>query len=159
MQGSETVINICHNEHISNYLMLWLYNVFICFAMCRPFSDRPITYLYNTLHYYENKLRERPNLKRRLVVAVIMSQQEIRPQGWALTEAYRQYLARPPDDITWNPELSYYTALVRRLVNSILFTFKAQYLLSDRTEFVSITQEGDDIYDDHNMYIMKFRWC
>ncbi|XP_063877362.1 mediator of RNA polymerase II transcription subunit 23-like [Scylla paramamosain] len=88
-------------------------------GMLYKFHDRPITYLYNTLHYYENKLRERPNLKRRLVVAVIMSQQEIRPQGWALTEAYRQYLARPPDDITWNPELSYYTALVRRLVNTM----------------------------------------
>ncbi|XP_042237503.1 mediator of RNA polymerase II transcription subunit 23-like [Homarus americanus] len=83
------------------------------------FHDRPITYLYNTFHYYENKLRERPNLKRRLVVAVIMSQQEIRPQGWALTEAYRQYLARPQEDIAWNPALSYYTALVRRLVNTM----------------------------------------
>lgn len=88
-------------------------------GMLYKFHDRPITYLYNTFHYYENKLRERPNLKRRLVVAVIMSQQEIRPQGWALTEAYRQYLARPPDDIVWNPGLSYYTALVRRLVNTM----------------------------------------
>lgn len=83
------------------------------------FHDRPITYLYNTFHYYESKLRERPNLKRRLVVAVIMSQQEIRPPGWALTEAYKQYLARPADDIVWNPGLPYYTALVKRLVNTM----------------------------------------
>ncbi|XP_064096367.1 mediator of RNA polymerase II transcription subunit 23-like [Macrobrachium nipponense] len=85
------------------------------------FHDRPITYLYNTFHYYESKLRERPNLKRRLVVAVIMSQQEIRPPGWALTEAYKQYLGRSADDIVWNPGLPYYTALVKRLVNSILY--------------------------------------
>ncbi|XP_037789098.1 mediator of RNA polymerase II transcription subunit 23-like isoform X2 [Penaeus monodon] len=88
-------------------------------GMLYKFHDRPITYLYNTFHYYENKLRERPNLKRRLVVAVIMSQQEIHPQGWALTEAYHQYLARPPDDIAWNPDLSYYTSLVRRLVHTM----------------------------------------
>ncbi|KAK4327235.1 hypothetical protein Pmani_002291 [Petrolisthes manimaculis] len=88
-------------------------------GMLYKFHDRPITYLYNTFHYYESKLRERPNLKRRLVVAVIMSQQEIRPTNWALTEAYRQYLTRPPEDIAWNPGLSYYTALVRRLVHTI----------------------------------------
>lgn len=88
-------------------------------GMLYKFHDRPITYLYNTFHYYENKLRERPNLKRRLVAAVIMSQQEIRPPGWALTEAYRQYLSRPAEDIGWNPGLSYYTALVRRLVNTM----------------------------------------
>lgn len=29
------------------------------------FHDRPVTYLYNTLHYYESKLRDRPPLKRK----------------------------------------------------------------------------------------------
>lgn len=29
--------------------------------------DRPITYLYNTLHFYERILRDRPSLKRKLV--------------------------------------------------------------------------------------------
>lgn len=91
------------------------------YCICFVPADRPITYLYNTFHYYESKLRERPNLKRRLVVAVIVSQQDIRPTNWALTEEYRQYLSRPPEDIAWNPGLSYYTALVRRLVHSILF--------------------------------------
>lgn len=31
------------------------------------FHDRPITYLYNTLHFYERKLRDRPALKKTLV--------------------------------------------------------------------------------------------
>lgn len=29
--------------------------------------DRPVTYLYNTLHFYERKLRDRPALKKYLV--------------------------------------------------------------------------------------------
>lgn len=32
------------------------------------FHERPITYLYNTLFYYEQKLRDRPLLKRKLVI-------------------------------------------------------------------------------------------
>lgn len=50
------------------------------------FHDRPITYLYNTLHYYEHKLRDRPSLKRKLVGAVILSQEK--EKNWALTEQY-----------------------------------------------------------------------
>ena len=35
------------------------------------FVDRPMTYLYNTLHYYEHKLRDRPALKKKLVQSII----------------------------------------------------------------------------------------
>jgi hypothetical protein len=35
------------------------------------FHDRPVTYLYNTLHYYEKKLKDRPLIKRKLVHAII----------------------------------------------------------------------------------------
>ncbi|KAA0195993.1 hypothetical protein HAZT_HAZT000789 [Hyalella azteca] len=75
------------------------------------FHDHPITYLYNTLHYYEGRLRESPKLKRQLVAAVIGN--SVKPKGWALTE---EYLATPPEEITWVPKPSYYTALIRRLV-------------------------------------------
>ena len=34
-------------------------------------KDRPITYLYNTLHYYEHCLRDKPALKKKLVGAII----------------------------------------------------------------------------------------
>lgn len=36
-------------------------------------ADRPVTYLYNTLHYYERHLRERANLKRKLVHTIMSS--------------------------------------------------------------------------------------
>ena len=37
-------------------------------------TDRPVTYLYNTLHYYEQRLREKATLKKKLVGAVIGQQ-------------------------------------------------------------------------------------
>ncbi|CAL4068022.1 unnamed protein product, partial [Meganyctiphanes norvegica] len=90
-------------------------------GMLYKFHDRPITYLYNTFHYYESKLRELPSLKRRLVMAVIVSQQECHPSGWALTEPYQKYLTFPQEDTQplWTPNLSYYTDIVKRLVNTI----------------------------------------
>lgn len=39
--------------------------VFLCFI------DRPVTFLYNTLHYYEHCLRDKPALKKKLVGAII----------------------------------------------------------------------------------------
>lgn len=35
------------------------------------FHDRPITYLYNTLHYYETVLRDKVLLKRKLVSNIV----------------------------------------------------------------------------------------
>ncbi|KAH0534921.1 mediator of RNA polymerase II transcription subunit 23 [Cotesia glomerata] len=87
------------------------------------FHDRPVTYLYNTLHYYENKLRDRPFLKRRLVAAVLGSLREIRAPTWALSEQFLQYMTRATDEtITWIPELDYYIRLVRRMVETMVGT-------------------------------------
>ncbi|XP_017776006.1 PREDICTED: mediator of RNA polymerase II transcription subunit 23 [Nicrophorus vespilloides] len=74
------------------------------------FHDRPVTYLYNTLHYYEAKLHDRPPLKRRLVGAVLGSLKD------TLSEPYQVYLAR--DDV-WIPELDYYIQLVKRVVDTV----------------------------------------
>ena len=35
------------------------------------FHDRPITYLYNTLHYYEHRIRDRRMLKKKLVSSIV----------------------------------------------------------------------------------------
>ncbi|XP_034947212.1 mediator of RNA polymerase II transcription subunit 23 [Chelonus insularis] len=84
------------------------------------FHDRPVTYLYNTLHYYETTLRDRAPLKRRLVAAVLGSLREIRPPAWALTEPFLVYMSRTGDEaITWVPELDYYIRLVRRMVETM----------------------------------------
>uniref|UniRef100_A0A182XM38 Mediator of RNA polymerase II transcription subunit 23 n=1 Tax=Anopheles quadriannulatus TaxID=34691 RepID=A0A182XM38_ANOQN len=84
------------------------------------FHDRPITYLYNTLHYYERKLRDRPQLKKRLVGTVVGSLKDVRPENWALTEAYQAYMmTKESDNVNWVPELSYYINLVRRMQDTM----------------------------------------
>ncbi|XP_055535725.1 mediator of RNA polymerase II transcription subunit 23 [Wyeomyia smithii] len=83
------------------------------------FHDRPITYLYNTLHYYERRLRDRPQLKKRLVGTVIGSLKDVRPDNWALTEQYQSYMLKKDETITWIPELTYYIHLVRRMQDTI----------------------------------------
>ncbi|XP_014226928.1 mediator of RNA polymerase II transcription subunit 23-like [Trichogramma pretiosum] len=83
------------------------------------FHDRPITYLYNTLHYYEKRLIDNPNLKRRLVSA-IMESRESRIPGFFLTEPYQKYIGQAAiDDSPWVPELDYYVRLVQRLMKTI----------------------------------------
>ncbi|KFB44984.1 AGAP006046-PA-like protein [Anopheles sinensis] len=84
------------------------------------FHDRPITYLYNTLHYYERKLRDRPQLKKRLVGTVVGSLESVRPEHWALTEQYEAYMVKKENDnVNWVPELSYYINLVRRMQDTM----------------------------------------
>lgn len=78
-----------------------------------------MTYLYNTLHFYERKLRDRPPSKKRLVAAVTGALSEMRPPNWALTEQYQAYITMPDAEATcWNPELSYYISIMRRFIDS-----------------------------------------
>ncbi|XP_020892514.2 mediator of RNA polymerase II transcription subunit 23 [Exaiptasia diaphana] len=84
------------------------------------FHARPVTYLYNTLHYYEKSLQEKPTLKKKLVSAIIGAQRDIKPQGWfrCLSRGYLDYLYRS-EDASWTPDLSYYSNLIGRLVDTI----------------------------------------
>lgn len=81
-------------------------------------SDRPVTYLYNTLHYYELKVRERTSLKRRLVFAVLGSLQDSKVTGFGLSEPYQKYMQGPTE--SWTPELDYFMWLIQRICDSIL---------------------------------------
>ncbi|XP_071507366.1 mediator of RNA polymerase II transcription subunit 23-like [Diadema antillarum] len=83
------------------------------------FHDRPVTYLFNTLHYYEKKLRDRPALKRKLVGVIISAQKGIRPPTWCLTQAYLDFLAKPQDDVSWEPDHDFYINLIKRLVDTL----------------------------------------
>ena len=78
--------------------------------------DRPVTYRYNTLHYYERVLWDRPQLKRKLVSAVLGTAEG--SKGWPLSEPYLSYMQQQLDK--WTPELDYYVKLIRRIVESIL---------------------------------------
>lgn len=105
-------------------------------------ADRPVTYLYNTLHYYERHLRDRTNLKRKLVHAIMSSlkvngsggrsppenphpplfltEQDNRTPGWCLSETYLKFGMNPREDNVWIPDDTYYCKLIGRLVDNIL---------------------------------------
>lgn len=93
-------------------------------GMLYKFHDRPIIYLYNTLHYYERQLRDRPSLKRKLVGTIINSLKDVRPGNWALTEPYQvnyiqyQFPDINTNDVLWNPDIGYYISLVKRFIDS-----------------------------------------
>ncbi|XP_064196166.1 mediator of RNA polymerase II transcription subunit 23 [Anguilla rostrata] len=83
------------------------------------FHDRPVTYLYNTLHYYEMQLRERTNLKRKLVHAIMSSLKDNRTPGWCLSETYLKCGMNPREDNAWVPDDTYYCKLIGRLVDTM----------------------------------------
>lgn len=83
------------------------------------FHDRPVTYLYNTLHFFEKKLRERPNLKKKLVGTIIGAQKTVKPTGWCLSVPYQEYLNRHGEDVNWEPNQSYYVTVIGRLVDTM----------------------------------------
>ncbi|GFU50837.1 mediator of RNA polymerase II transcription subunit 23 [Trichonephila clavipes] len=83
------------------------------------FHDRPLTYLYNTLHYYEQRLRDRPPLKKKLVSAIIGSLKDVRPEGWALSEGYIAYTQDTSEELNWIPDHDYYVKLIGRLVDTL----------------------------------------
>ncbi|XP_054249053.1 mediator of RNA polymerase II transcription subunit 23 isoform X6 [Indicator indicator] len=83
------------------------------------FHDRPVTYLYNTLHYYELQLRERPNLKRKLVHAIIGSLKDNRPLGWCLSDTYLKCAMNAREENPWVPDDAYYCKLIGRLVDTM----------------------------------------
>uniref|UniRef100_A0A4W4GP85 Mediator of RNA polymerase II transcription subunit 23 n=1 Tax=Electrophorus electricus TaxID=8005 RepID=A0A4W4GP85_ELEEL len=76
------------------------------------FHDRPVTYLYNTLHYYERHLRERTGLKRKLVHAIMSSLKDNRTPGWCLSDTYLKFGMNPRDDNVWVPDDTYYCKLI-----------------------------------------------
>ncbi|KAL1517084.1 hypothetical protein ABEB36_000893 [Hypothenemus hampei] len=84
------------------------------------FHNRPIGYLYDTLHFYYENLRECFILKKRLAYAILQHFME------DLLLPFNKYVSEPIDNtqsthpmINWVPEIEYYIGMVRRLVNVI----------------------------------------
>ena len=73
------------------------------------FHQRPMTYLYNTLHYYEDRLRDRAALRKKIVASITDTLKEVRPVGWALTqEIQEKYLCVEGGDDGWRAGPEYY---------------------------------------------------
>mgnify|MGYP002044816572 FL=1 len=104
-------------------------------AVLYKFHDRPITYLYNTLHYYEYRIRNRLALKKKLVSCIIGSLKDVRPPGWCLTDQYLDMIrqdtvnqANPNHPEEWTVGLDYYVSLTGRLVRSLQGKFPFPFM-------------------------------
>jgi mediator of RNA polymerase II transcription subunit 23 len=83
------------------------------------FHEKPITYLYNTLHFYELKLKEKPDVKRKLVGSIVGAFKDVRPNNWAISESYQAFVEKAPEETSWTPDLDYYIRLMNRLVDTL----------------------------------------
>ncbi|XP_033263083.1 mediator of RNA polymerase II transcription subunit 23 isoform X6 [Orcinus orca] len=111
LSDPKTVLS-AESEELNRALILTL-------ARATHVTDRPVTYLYNTLHYYEMHLRNRESLKRKLVHAIIGSLKDNRPQGWCLSDTYLKCAMNAREDNPWVPDDSYYCKLIGRLVDTM----------------------------------------
>jgi len=81
------------------------------------FHDKPITYLYNTLHYYQAILTTRPSLRRLIVSLIDEALKDVRPANWAFTQEIKaKYITTEDPDETWRPSPEYFYNIVGRMV-------------------------------------------
>lgn len=64
------------------------------------------------------KVRDKPSLKRRLILAVLGSSLENKAPGFGLSEKAQVYMQESAENL--NPELNYYMWLIQRICDSIL---------------------------------------
>lgn len=85
------------------------------------FHDKPLTYLYNTLHYYDYQLPL--NLKKKLTSSIEGAFSEIRPQSWCFSDQFLAYLkgnlANKDPQEEWSPGPDYYRRTIGRLVDTL----------------------------------------
>lgn len=91
------------------------------FACLYRFHDKPLTYLYNTLYYYDSQMP--PALKMKLTLSIVGAFDQARPQNWCLSEQLTQYLHKNPTSTQpqeeWTPGLDYYRKVIGRLVDAL----------------------------------------
>lgn len=84
------------------------------------FHDKPLTYLYETLHYYDTQIPQ--YLKKKLTANIVLTLGEMKPPNWCLTDSLLQYLQKPnsqPGPEEWVPNQDYYVKLIGRLVDCL----------------------------------------
>lgn len=90
------------------------------FGCLYKFHDKPLTYLYNTLHYYDSQLPAA--LKRKLTSTIVGAFSDIRPPNWCLSESFIDYLklsTSSQEEVDWKPPADYYRKLISRLVETL----------------------------------------
>lgn len=91
------------------------------FGCLYRFHDKPLTYLYNTLHYYDSQLPS--TLKRKLTATIVGAFSDLRPPNWCLSESFTQYLQKSSSNNQpveeWIPNQDYYRKLIGRLMETL----------------------------------------
>lgn len=82
---------------------------------------------------------------------MIQSLAEIRPPNWALSEQYQMYVKNPETEgaTTWQPELTYYIALIRRIADSMystLILYTPAKMMSEFNFNFSLAISGKNIF-------------
>nr|XP_027200115.1 mediator of RNA polymerase II transcription subunit 23-like [Dermatophagoides pteronyssinus] len=116
----------CGNDFVSNFVDTLL-NEYGCLY---KFHSYPITFLYNTLHYYEINLKEKTKLKKKLVFTIINAFKDFRPKNWSISEPFMNYCQKNNDE-EWNPGSEYFKFLVGRFVDTLSSQSKCPFSMTD----------------------------
>lgn len=93
------------------------------FGTLYRFHDKPLTYLYNTLYYYDSQLPSA--LKKKLTMSIVGAFKDIRPPNWCLTEPLMLHLQNSltanhnQQNEEWAPGPDYYRLVIGRLVDTL----------------------------------------
>lgn len=116
----------CGNEFVSNFVDTLLDE----YGCLYKFHSYPITFLYNTLHYYETNLKGKTKLKKKLVFTIINAFKDYRPKNWAISEPFMNYCQKNNDE-EWNPDPEYYKFLIGRFVDTLSSPSKCPFSMTD----------------------------
>ncbi|XP_066249832.1 mediator of RNA polymerase II transcription subunit 23 [Euwallacea similis] len=80
------------------------------------FHNRPVGFLYDTLHFYEGQLRDQYILKRKLSIAILINHREDLSQDF---QCYMGTSENPEEAWSGVPDLEYFMRMVKRMVNVV----------------------------------------
>ncbi|OWA51923.1 Mediator of RNA polymerase II transcription subunit 23 [Hypsibius exemplaris] len=79
------------------------------------FHDRPVTFLWQTFHFYDNLLKDNLAIRRKLMKAVVGFKAEHYPPNFYFTAQYEAYLTATTPDATPSMPIDYFHHLLARL--------------------------------------------
>ena len=110
------MIELSPPDRALNSSRQWLTDILTIYAGLYSFHDAPITFLHNTLHYYEQSLAQRDSERKSLIRAVL--------QHRALSKEFTDYMGEDNEGMKWSP--NYYSDMLTKLTACINGTISAE---------------------------------
>ncbi|XP_063699049.1 mediator of RNA polymerase II transcription subunit 23 [Culicoides brevitarsis] len=101
-------------EFSTNQTIKALENILDNVGALYKYHERPITYLYNTLYYYERKLRDCPSIKKKLVTSIAM---DIYSNNFPNSKKFLR--ASEAEETVLLQDPTYYTEVVKKVLDAI----------------------------------------